>query len=64
LKVTIRNGLRLNVKVSPDSSRMRLVNQCLPVSGRTYRCDICGTQIHIDVDWEEGAEVEPTATFK
>jgi hypothetical protein len=24
------------------------------ISTRTYRCDRCGDQIHIDMDWPEG----------
>jgi len=35
----------------------------LVLSVRTYKCERCGDQIHIDVDWKEGARVEPTATF-
>jgi len=43
--------------------RLRLIDQSF-VNVRTYRCERCKDQISIDVDWEEGAVVEPEATFK
>jgi hypothetical protein len=48
----------------PATSRLRLQPQAeedIAVAVRTYRCEQCDEVIHIDMDWEEGATVEPTA---
>ncbi len=42
--------------------RLRLINQNVAVT-RTYKCERCGDEIHIDMDWEEGAQPEPTAVL-
>ena len=31
---------------------------------RTYRCELCQHRVLIEVDREEGAMIEPEATFK
>lgn len=41
--------------------RLRLVNQSTELCSRAYRCDGCGSQIHVDMDWEEGAVFDPGA---
>jgi hypothetical protein len=30
---------------------------------RTYVCERCADRVHVDVDWKEGATIEPEATF-
>ena len=42
--------------------RLRLTDQGIAAT-RTYKCERCGDQIHVDVDWVEGAVIEPQATF-
>lgn len=45
-------------------ARFRLVRQSAALAVRTYRCEWCRAQLHVDMDWEEGATPEPTATLR
>ena len=42
--------------------RLLLIKQSV-ANTRTYKCERCGDTIHVDVDWTEGATIEPEATF-
>jgi hypothetical protein len=47
-----------------EVARMRLQPQReinVAIATRLYICERCGTAVHIDMDWPEGATVEPDA---
>jgi hypothetical protein len=46
-----------------DLPRLELLKQNLP-SIRLYRCELCETLVSMNMDWQEGAIIEPEATFK
>jgi hypothetical protein len=49
-------------KKSGPVPRFRLVAQG-PASTRMYKCERCNDTVHVDVDWVEGAVVEPDGTL-
>lgn len=66
LKRWLRRILHLRFVLRGDVSRLRLEKQRdidIVMSIRYYRCEVCDVLIAIDMDFEEGAQVEPTATF-
>lgn len=48
-------------RVSGPVPRLKLVEQNVAVATRTYRCERCNDQVHIDMDWAEGARIESQA---
>ena len=51
---------RLGLK---GTARLQLINQNLATATRTYQCQACGTIVHIDMDWPEGACREERANL-
>lgn len=47
-------------KATGPVPRLRLMDQGV-ASTRTYKCERCKDQVHIDMDWAEGATPEPEA---